>query len=93
MKIKNVLEMYYNFYEEISLNVEMINGMSGRYRVFTKEKALEWLNGWLDEEVTSVDFEPYQTHFVSEGSWLGAPHHYDYEKKEVPTLYIQYSEN
>ncbi len=80
MTIKDVINFYFSKYDELVINVEMLAGMRGKAKTFTKKEALVHLNNWLDEEVLSVGFHT--------ASYIhGDPEVYEFE---IPHLNILY---
>lgn len=79
MKIIDVLNFYYNLFPIIHLCVQMDGGVNGKYHSFTKDEALNFLQGYTEEEVRKADF---QTHDFFRGKAD--------TKLEIPNLYIIY---
>lgn len=79
MKIINAINFYYGLFPIISLCVEMNKGITGRYHDFTKEQALDFLNGYEDEKVIEIKF---QTHSIFKGQAT--------TELTYPMLYIKY---
>lgn len=57
MKIIDTIKMYYKFYNEMLLEVNMSGGVEGKYRLFNKKEALDFIKGYENEEVFHVWLE------------------------------------
>lgn len=79
MKIIDILNFYYNLFPIISLHVHMDGGINGKYHFFTKDEALDFLQGYTEEEAIEANF---QTHTFFRGKAD--------TKLEIPELYIVY---
>ena len=75
MKIRNVIDFYFNQYEKLSFTIEMVGGLSGRNTVYTKEEVLDFLDGFLDEEVILCSFQTHSyNHATKKSRLLDFPH-------------------
>ena len=75
MKIKNVIDFYYSQYEKLNFKIEMVGGLSGRNTVYTKEEVLNFLDGFLDEEVILCSFQTHSYNYATkESRLLDFPH-------------------
>lgn len=83
MKIIDVINFYYNHYNKLKLRVEMANGLYDRGAVYTKEEAIDSIEGYFDEEVMMVHLEEYS-------SYYDTYNHANYSKKDFPSLTIIY---
>lgn len=79
MKIIDILNFYYNLFPVIHLCIHMDGGINGKYHIFTKDEAFNFLQGYTEEEVIKVNFQTYNF-------FLGKAD----VKLEVPNLYIVY---
>lgn len=75
MKIKNVIDFYFNQYEKLNFKIEMAGGISGRNAIYTKEEVLNSLYRFLDEEVILCSFQTHSYNYATkESRLLDFPH-------------------
>ena len=75
MKVRDTIDFYYNQYKKLSFRIEMMGGLSGRNAVYTKEEVLNFLDGFLDEEVILCSFQTHSYNYATkESRLLNFPH-------------------
>lgn len=77
LTLRKVVDFYYSQFETIKLNIQMVEGIEGKYRPLTKADLTDILEGWGDDEVISFSL---QTHYYSY-QHLGS-------KMDIPTAWI-----
>ena len=81
MTIKMIADMFFAQYNEIDINVEMVGGLHGHSKRFTKESFYQEYEPWFDEKVVTMAF---QTHYLFNGELES--------KCERPILFMVYAE-
>lgn len=81
MTLKDVINFYFSKNDTIKIKIRMIEGIEGRYRIFTKEELKDILEGWGDYEVVDFGWEKYYTSLNHLGS-----------KMEFPTAWVKIKE-
>ncbi len=58
MKLIDTIKMYYKFYNEILLEVRLPSGgAEGKYHLFNKKEALDFIKGYENEEIFEICLE------------------------------------
>ena len=84
MTIKDLVNLYFKQYKEIDIKGEMVEGVPGKEKTYTKEEFNKVWEGWMDKEVISIIFETHSTfHSMYEPLTLG-------KKFDKPKLYFCY---
>lgn len=87
MKLINVINFYFKFYQKLNIKICMVNGCEGKYHIFTKETFdNSFYKHWINEEVIDINFQTYYTSYDRDNKMILSP-------CEKPILYILIKES
>lgn len=84
MTIRNLLDMLYADNEVLNVRIEMMGGISGKCRNYTKEELYEESGCYLDNKVAEFMYEEVSS------SWNSSTRKSEYTEKEISHVYILY---